>query len=82
MLSTQQLAEFRLQLSKEKTELEMHYEQNDHFGLTRAHDQDSTGELSNYDNHPADTGTDLYEREKDIALNEHYVFYSHASVIL
>ncbi len=29
------------------------------------------GELSSYDNHPADEGTDLYEREKDIALNEH-----------
>jgi YteA family regulatory protein len=72
MLSTQQLSELRLQLLKEKTELEKHYEQNDHFGLNRAHDQDSTGELSNYDNHPADTGTDLYEREKDIALNEHY----------
>jgi YteA family regulatory protein len=30
------------------------------------------GELSSYDNHPADEGTDLFEREKDIALNEHY----------
>jgi YteA family regulatory protein len=30
----------------------------------------STGELSQYDNHPADTATDLYEREKDFALLE------------
>lgn len=30
----------------------------------------STGELSQYDNHPADTATDLYEREKDFALFE------------
>ncbi|WP_017727228.1 TraR/DksA C4-type zinc finger protein [Halalkalibacterium ligniniphilum] len=30
----------------------------------------STGELSQYDNHPADTATDLYEREKDLALYE------------
>ncbi|WP_035340463.1 TraR/DksA C4-type zinc finger protein [Alkalihalobacillus hemicellulosilyticus] len=30
----------------------------------------STGELSQYDNHPADTATDLYEREKDAALME------------
>ena len=29
----------------------------------------STGELSQYDNHPADTATDLYEREKDMALH-------------
>ncbi|WP_404404494.1 TraR/DksA C4-type zinc finger protein [Jeotgalibacillus malaysiensis] len=28
-------------------------------------------ELSNYDNHPADNATDLYEREKDLALEEH-----------
>src|SRR6188472_1867983 len=30
---------------------------------------DSTGELSHYDNHPADSGTELYEREKDMALH-------------
>jgi YteA family regulatory protein len=30
----------------------------------------STGELSQYDNHPADVATDLYEREKDFALLE------------
>lgn len=29
----------------------------------------STGELSQYDNHPADSATDLYEREKDMALH-------------
>ena len=33
--------------------------------------KESMGELSNYDNHPADQGTELYEREKDVALNEH-----------
>lgn len=38
----------------------------------RRHDeefaQESVGELSNYDNHPADQGTELYEREKDLAF--------------
>ncbi|WP_407939841.1 TraR/DksA C4-type zinc finger protein [Niallia alba] len=33
--------------------------------------QESVGELSSYDNHPADMGTELYEREKDSALEEH-----------
>ncbi|PIC97933.1 molecular chaperone DnaK [Sporosarcina sp. P31] len=33
--------------------------------------QDDVGELSMYDNHPADMGTELYEREKDIALHTH-----------
>lgn len=33
--------------------------------------QEIIGELSNYDNHPADTGTELFEREKDSALQRH-----------
>ncbi len=32
---------------------------------------DSIGELSSYDNHPADIGTELFERSKDMALREH-----------
>ena len=35
MLSTQKLAELRLQLLEEKQELEEHFKQNDHFGLDR-----------------------------------------------
>ncbi|WP_181350697.1 TraR/DksA C4-type zinc finger protein [Thalassobacillus sp. CUG 92003] len=30
-----------------------------------------SGELSQYDNHPADSGTELFEREKDLALSAH-----------
>ncbi|OLS38466.1 yteA family sporulation protein [Bacillus sp. MRMR6] len=71
MLTTEQLAGFRLQLLKEKGEIEDQLKQNDHFGLDRGHYHESVGELSSYDNHPADEGTELYEREKDIALNEH-----------
>jgi|SRR5690625_1326247 len=37
-------------------------------------EKDSVGELSSYDNHPADMATELYEREKDFALNEHAEF--------
>ncbi|MDX8044844.1 TraR/DksA C4-type zinc finger protein [Gracilibacillus sp. S3-1-1] len=43
----------------------------DDFGLNQAAMQENVSELSNYDNHPADTGTELFEREKDIALHEH-----------
>lgn len=32
---------------------------------------DAIGELSSYDNHPADLGTELFERSKDLALQEH-----------
>ncbi|MBM7554346.1 TraR/DksA C4-type zinc finger protein [Thalassobacillus pellis] len=60
------------QLEERKREIEEELEQNDHFGLNRGFASDtSSGELSQYDNHPADSGTELYEREKDIALNEH-----------
>lgn len=52
--------------------MEERLDQNDHFGFERAHDHESMGELSSYDNHPADDATELYEREKDNALLEHY----------
>ncbi len=32
--------------------------------------RDSTGELSNYDNHPADSATDTFDREKDLGLRD------------
>jgi len=35
---------------------------------TRKSQKDADGELSSYDNHPADLGTALYEREKDQAF--------------
>ena len=35
--------------------------------------KDSTGELSTYDNHPGDQGTELYEREKDIGLKDNSI---------
>lgn len=41
-----------------------------HYGLIQQ-STDAVGELSSYDNHPADLGTELYERGKDTALNEH-----------
>src|SRR5690625_7969304 len=42
----------------------------DHFGMEMSH-AESVGELSTYDNHRADMGTELFERGKDNALNEH-----------
>lgn len=41
-------------------------------GTSTSHrDREGTEELSMYDNHPGDMGTELYEREKDMALNVH-----------
>ncbi|TFJ92331.1 TraR/DksA C4-type zinc finger protein [Lentibacillus salicampi] len=42
-----------------------------HFGTSLEMTKQSMDELSNYDNHPGDMGTEMFEREKDIALNEH-----------
>ncbi|WP_019156081.1 TraR/DksA C4-type zinc finger protein [Robertmurraya massiliosenegalensis] len=72
MLSKDQLLKFKTKLEEQKKDLENRYEANDHLNLTAGHAHESVGELSSYDNHPGDEGTELYEREKDIALSEHY----------
>lgn len=69
MGSNEQMDKFKHQLEQLKKEAE-HLLQ-DHFDLLRSHDHDAMGELSSYDNHPADDATELYEREKDLALYEH-----------
>ncbi|MGG0740379.1 TraR/DksA C4-type zinc finger protein [Niallia taxi] len=74
MLTKQQLNDFQSLLEEHKQDIEERYDINDHLNLIRSHSHDSVGELSSYDNHPGDEGTELYEREKDIALNEHYRF--------
>lgn len=73
-LTEQQLRELNLQLLEEKLDLERHFDSNDNFGLSRSF-IDSTGELSMYDNHPGDIASEIYEREKDISLNEHAEFH-------
>ncbi|MFC5532202.1 TraR/DksA C4-type zinc finger protein [Cohnella yongneupensis] len=60
-------------LLQEKSELEARVRGNDHFGLTSSY-RESTGELSGIDNHPADAGTEMFERSKDIALLEKEAF--------
>jgi len=64
-----QLNEFKHQLEQMKQEAEPLLRQE--FDLLRSHGHDAVGELSSYDNHPADDATELYEREKDMALYEH-----------
>ncbi|WP_217587337.1 TraR/DksA C4-type zinc finger protein [Lentibacillus saliphilus] len=69
MLTHEQLAECKSLLQERQARLIQQVE--DHFGKTYEFIKESTGELSNYDNHPADHGTELFERGKDVALNEH-----------
>lgn len=68
-LSSEQLEQLKSTLLEEKKWLDGHFEQIENYGLGDSQ-RVQTGELSTYDNHPADLGTEMYEREKDIALNE------------
>jgi YteA family regulatory protein len=56
-------------LLDEQREIEHRLADEDHYGLSQSL-RDNTGELTSIDNHPGDTATELYEREKDIALLE------------
>lgn len=69
MLSQEQQAKLKQSLLNEKKRLQKKLLDNNHYGLETGMN-DSIGELSGYDNHPADVGTELFERGKDIALNE------------
>lgn len=69
MLSQIQIAQLKNQLLNEQSEWEQWLKHNQHFGKENAMSE-QLGELSLYDNHPGDVGSEMYEREKDIALNE------------
>jgi YteA family regulatory protein len=71
MISHEKITHLKQQLEQSKQEVKAHLEQNDHYQLEIEHPYETVSELSAYDNHPGDLGTELYEREKDIALNEH-----------
>lgn len=64
-----QLEKFRERLVKEKERALQAYRFINEGGLAHSL-ADSTGELSSYDNNPADIGTEVFERSKDFALRE------------
>ncbi|WP_164491734.1 TraR/DksA C4-type zinc finger protein [Staphylospora marina] len=68
-MNQEQLNRLRRQLLEEQQEIERRLQRNDHYGMESAMNE-SVGELSGYDNHPADLGTEMFERGKDLALNE------------
>jgi YteA family regulatory protein len=68
-LSKLQKDELKQLLLEQKASLTKLLENSDNYGLASSL-KESSGELSNYDNHPADTATDLFEKSKDLALNE------------
>ncbi|WP_138751901.1 TraR/DksA C4-type zinc finger protein [Paenibacillus sinopodophylli] len=69
MPTTAHIKLLQSRLLDEQREIEHRLESNDHYGLSHSL-RDDTGELTSIDNHPGDTATELYEREKDVALLE------------
>lgn len=61
------LNEFRDRLQAEHDRIEAELDESRRFQLDYAQ-TDAIGELSSYDNHPADLGSETFEREKDLAL--------------
>jgi YteA family regulatory protein len=68
-LSKSQKNELKQLLFEQQANLTRRLANSDNFGLASSL-KESPGELSYYDNHPADTGTELFEQSKDLALNE------------
>lgn len=68
-LTNEQLAELKSDLLAARDDIVRRLKEQDHNGLSNSL-RDTTGELSTNDNHPADVGTEMFERGKDIALIE------------
>jgi len=68
MLKKEQMDELKQQLLQRQSRIIRQVQ--DKFGMEASY-TDAVGELSSYDNHPGDMGTELYERGKDVALSEH-----------
>ena len=60
----------RQRLADERARLDGVKSTFDDEGLTQQSESDSVGELSSYDQHQADMGTETFEREKDLSILE------------
>lgn len=65
----QEQQQLKSQLLHELHTSQNQQEGNQRFGLGSAMNE-SVGELSGYDNHPADLGSEMFERGKDLALQD------------
>jgi YteA family regulatory protein len=73
-LDLERLKSLRRRLQQELSDLHERMKHNDHYQLS-ATLRESVDELSTYDNHPADLGTETFERGKDLALLERDAFH-------
>jgi YteA family regulatory protein len=68
-LNREQMQILRRHLEAEMTDIRNRLDANDAYGLNDSF-RDQLGELSMYDNHPADIGDELFDRSKDLALRD------------
>lgn len=68
-LSDHQMNTLKQSLLTQKQEIEQRLAANEHLGMAESL-RDETGDLSVNDNHPGDLASEMFEREKDIALLE------------
>jgi YteA family regulatory protein len=68
-LSAEQIRQLRSQLEEEMSDIRHRLDENDAYGLYNSLEE-STSELSHYDNHPADIGSEVFERAKDLSLRD------------
>ncbi|AIQ42958.1 MULTISPECIES: TraR/DksA C4-type zinc finger protein [Paenibacillus] len=68
-LTSTQLSGLRALLLQQQEDIKHRLQNNEHYGLQEAM-RDTTGELSEIDNHPGDAATELYNRSMDISLLE------------
>jgi YteA family regulatory protein len=69
-LTQQQIHRLTERLLDEKRELNSHFESEGLGGRLAESETAAVGELSAYDNHPGDLGTETFERERDLAIDE------------
>lgn len=68
MLTNEQLSHLKSHLIERQNELIRHMDNQSGLSMQAS---DTVGELSMYDNHPADMGSETFERGKDLALAAH-----------
>lgn len=69
VLSNEQLNQLKQELTERQDKLIDRIQT--YYGMQLEFPHESSGELSSYDNHPADNATELYDRQKNLAIQEH-----------
>ncbi|MFJ7640504.1 TraR/DksA C4-type zinc finger protein [Peribacillus sp. NPDC097225] len=69
MATEKQILKLKEELLSEKEQLQQRIKNDE--TVTKQSQTDFSGEISSYDNHPADLGTELFDKERYQAINEH-----------